>query len=145
MKLFSMSFVVGVLLVGSTEGLAQLSDEQQVRQLVYKKFEWMRMLRIDSLTDMLDENLMYIHSNGWVETREDVINNLKNGKLVYRQVTINEATVRLYPNTAIVTGKGAFSGMNSGTEFSLNLLFTEVYVKKINRWLLASRHASRLP
>jgi hypothetical protein len=145
MKSFRASFVVGMLLAWSTSGLAQSGDEQHVMQLFYKKFEWMKTLRFDSLNQMLDDNLMYIHSNGWVENREDVTNNLKTGKLVYRHVAVSEASVRLYGNTAIVTGKGAFSGVNSGTEFSLNLLFTEVYVKKNNRWLLASRHASRLP
>jgi hypothetical protein len=51
----------------------------------------------------------------------------------------------MYNNAAIVTGKGVFSGVNSGTEFSLTLLFTEIYVKKNGQWLLASRHANRLP
>jgi hypothetical protein len=60
-------------------------------------------------------------------------------------VDISETSVRVYDNTAIVTGKGVFSGVNNGTEFSLNLMFTEVYINKNGRWLLASRHANRLP
>ncbi|MFN3839510.1 MAG: nuclear transport factor 2 family protein [Cyclobacteriaceae bacterium] len=120
-------------------------DEREVLRLFHKKFEWLKNHQVDSLHGMLDDNLMYIHSNGWVETKADVIDDLKTGKLAYRQVDIKEASVRLYENTAIVTGKGTFAGMNSGTEFSLNLLFTEVYIRKGGRWKLASRHANRLP
>lgn len=145
MKLLSVTFVIGILLTGSEAGFTQTVEEKHVLQLFYKKFEWMKNHQLDSLSRMLDDNLLYIHSNGWVETKQDVIENLKTGKLIYRQVTINEAFVRLYNDTAIVTGKGAFSGVNSGTDFGLNLLFTEVYVKERGKWLLASRHANRLP
>lgn len=133
------------LVIFSTKVFGQTSDEKQVLHLFHRKFEWLKNHQFDSLRWMLDDNLMYVHSNGWIETKADVINDLKTGKLVYRQVDIKEASVRLYESTAIVTGNGAFSGVNSGTEFSLNLSFTEVYVKKNGRWVLASRHANRLP
>ncbi len=133
------------LLLGSITAVAQPADERDVLRLFYKKFEWMRSHRLDSLQMMLDERLMYIHSNGWVEAKSDVISNLKTGKLIYRNVVINDASVRIYSNTAIITGKGVFEGVMNGTEFSLSLLFTEIYIRKEGTWLLASRHANRLP
>lgn len=133
------------LIILSQDASGQTDNRKEVLLLFHKKFEWLKSHQFDSLRWMLDDNLMYVHSNGWVETKADVIDDLKTGKLVYRKVDITEASVRLYENTAIVTGKGTFAGVNSGTEFSLNLFFTEVYVKKGSRWVLASRHANRLP
>lgn len=133
------------LIILSQEASGQTNDQKEVLWLFHKKFEWLKNHQFDSLRWMLDDNLMYIHSNGWIETKADVIDDLKTGKLVYRKVGVNEVSVRLYENAAIVTGKGSFAGVNSGTEFSVNLLFTEVYVKKEGRWVLASRHANRLP
>jgi hypothetical protein len=45
----------------------------------------------------------------------------------------------------ILMGKGNFAGMNSGTSFSVDLLFTEVYVLNNKTWRLVSHHASKLP
>ncbi|MCK6616709.1 MAG: nuclear transport factor 2 family protein [Cyclobacteriaceae bacterium] len=145
MKLLRSLWLGWTLIILSQDVSGQINDQKEVLWLFHKKFEWLKNHQFDSLRWMLDDNLMYIHSNGWVETKADVIDDLKTGKLVYRKVDIMEASVRLYENTAIVTGKGAFAGVNSGAEFSLNLLFTEVYIKKGGRWLLASRHANRLP
>jgi hypothetical protein len=137
--------IICFLIISSHIAKGQASEEKQVLRLFHKKFEWLKSHQFDSLRWMLDDNLMYVHSNGWVETKADVIDDLKTGKLVYRKVDISETSVRVYDNTAIVTGKGVFSGVNNGTEFSLNLMFTEVYINKNGRWLLASRHANRLP
>lgn len=121
------------------------SDAEEIRRLVSARFDWLIRHQYDSLHAVLDEQLEYIHSNGWVETRDDVIQNLKTRRLVYKNVTIEQINVRIYGGTAIVTGRGLFSGEMSGNAFSTPLLFTEVYVRKDNRWKLVLRHACRVP
>jgi hypothetical protein len=70
---------------------------------------------------------------------------MQSGKLVYKQVDIDATQIRLYGNTAIVTGTGRFQGSREDKEFDLPLSYTEVYVKQGKRWLLVSRHSNRLP
>jgi hypothetical protein len=53
--------------------------------------------------------------------------------------------VRAYGTTAVVTGKGTFTGTNTGEPFVVNLLFTEVYILKNKIWQLVSRHANKMP
>ena len=93
----------------------------------------------------MDERVIYVHSNGWTQTKQEMIEDFISGKLSYERVDVSEASVRLYENTAIVNGKGKFSGFINKSAFALDLLYTEIYIKKGNRWLLASRHANRLP
>lgn len=125
--------------------LAQSVKQKEILDLSQRKFVWLINKQLDSLNLVLDDDLMYIHSNGWTESKKDVIDDLKTGKLVYEDVQIENAKVRLYKSTAIVTGTGKFSGGNNGNAFDLRLLYTEVYVLKNKKWLLASRHANRLP
>jgi len=130
----------------SLSSLAQPGKlEQQILGLSKKKFDWTVSKNIDSLKAVLDERVIYVHSNGWTQNKQEMLEDFISGKLSYERVDVSEASVRLYENTAIVNGKGKFSGFINKTAFALDLLYTEIYIKKGNRWLLASRHANRLP
>ena len=118
---------------------------RRVEDLAKKKFQWMIDHRADSLEPMLDEQLKYIHSNGLTQTKKDFLDDLKSGKVTYQNIEVKEIDSRVYPSAAIVIGKGKFSGLNNGTAFAVDLLFTEVYILKDRSWRLASRHASKLP
>jgi hypothetical protein len=108
------------------------------------KFRWMELQQLDSLSAFLHPDLKYIHSNGWIESKDDVLKDLQSGKLVYLKVQVQEAQVRQIAQTAIVTGKGNFKVVMDGKSLDINLLYTEVYVKQKKQWLLISRHANRL-
>jgi hypothetical protein len=96
------------------------------------------------LENLLDEQLRYIHSNGLIETKEDVFENMQSGKLRLYQIQVHEANVRFHENSAIIIGKGNFAGVINEVAFDVELLYTEVYVNKMGKWLLVSRHANRL-
>lgn len=138
-------FLLLLLFLVAHTSTAQTTRQKEILNLSQRKFVWLINKQLDSLSLVLDDDLMYIHSNGWTESKKDVLDDLKTGKLVYGDVQIENAQVRLYKNAAIVTGTGKFSGVNDGNTFDLRLLYTEVYVLKNKKWLLASRHANRLP
>lgn len=125
--------------------LAQSKAERYILNLSNQKFVWLIEKQRDSLDLLLDERLMYIHSNGWTQSKAEVFDDMQSGKLAYKQIDITVTQVRLYGNTAIVTGTGRFQGSREDKEFNLPLSYTEVYVKQEKRWLLVSRHSNRLP
>lgn len=102
-------------------------------------------MRFDSLQAVLDDRLIFVHSNGWTETGHEFVDDIKSGKLKYVNIEISESSARVYPGTAIVMGKGKFSVMLDGKPLDINLYYTEVYILKKEKWLLVSRHANRLP
>jgi Domain of unknown function (DUF4440) len=123
--------------------LSQSRQEQEVLQLSKRKFAWLIGKNYDSLNFALDDRLTFIHSNGWVQTKGELIADLKSGKLKYINIEVLEATVRMYPKSAVVTGKGKFSVDMSGATNTYDLTYTETYVLQRREWKLASRHASR--
>lgn len=102
-------------------------------------------MKFDSLQAVLDDRLMFVHSNGWTENKHELIEDIKSGKLKYVNIQVMESSARVYPGTAIVTGKGKFTVLLDGSPLELNLFYTEVYILKDEKWLLASRHSNRLP
>jgi hypothetical protein len=109
-----------------------------------KKFDLMISKQFDSLSLILDADLKYIHSNGWVESKEDLLANLKSDKLVYKQVLVSETKVTLTNHVAIVSGKGLFSVVLENQTLEIPLMYSEIYVKKKGKWLLLHRHANKL-
>lgn len=123
--------------------LAQSKQEQEVLQLSHAKFKWLVAKKVDSLNQFLDERLTYIHSNGWVQTKKELVDDLLSGKLSYDKIEVVKDSIRIYPKSAVVTGKGKFTATLNGTTNTFDLTYTETYVLQKREWKLVSRHASR--
>lgn len=137
--------LVSILSIGQKKSINDKSaTEQFVLQLHEKKFQWMVKKQLDSLSNMLDERAVYVHSNGWQQNKKEVIEDLKNGKLIMNSVTVTEAKARVYKGAVIINGKGKFDVVVEGNSVVIELLYTEVYVRKKEGWLLVTRHANRI-
>jgi Domain of unknown function (DUF4440) len=145
MKQFLLIFF---LFFGSVAFAQKTKEESATEKFVLKlheaKFRWMVKGELDSLNNILDERLQYVHSNGWIENKKEVIADIKSGKLKMNSVSVTEASARVYKGFVIVNGKGVFSVVMDGTPIDISLLYTEVYAKRQNGWLLVSRHANRV-
>ena len=124
---------------------AQSKQEKDVIALSSAKFKWIVSKNIDSLNYVLDERLTFIHSNGWMQTKKELIEDLQSGKLNYVSIEVASATARVYPKSAVVTGRRAFTFTMDGKTNTIQLAYTETYVLQKREWKLASRHANRLP
>ena len=142
-------FFLLLLVVTATTVIAQKTkDESATEKFVLKlhenKFRWMVNKQLDSLNAILDERVQYVHSNGWVQNKKEVTDDLGTGKLIMNSVKVTEATARVYKGFVIINGKGNFNVVANGTTADVQLLYTEVYAKRQNGWLLVSRHANRI-
>lgn len=137
---------LGVILHFQQSVLSQQNPtEATILKISSQKSEWMVEQRIDSLKALMDDQFLFIHSNGWTQSAKDFFDDFASGKLVYTQIEPIEASVRIFNETAVLTGKGKFSGMVDGKPFELPLIYTEVYVLKNDRWIWVSRQSTRLP
>lgn len=128
---------------GASQDLQRNPVCQQVEKLHRDKFIWMIERQTDSLLKYLHEDALYIHSNGWVENKKEVIENIRSGKLTYRNVDIKENTCRVDGQTAVITGKAIFFVSLDGKDIDIPLLYTEVYSLHGGQPRLFSRHACR--
>lgn len=137
--------LVSILSIGQKKSINDESaTEQFVLRLHEKKFQFMAKKQLDSLNAILDERVVYVHSNGWQQNKKEVIEDLKNGKLIMNSVTVTEAKARVYKGAVIINGKGKFDVVVEGKPVVIELLYTEVYVRKKEGWLLVTRHANRI-
>lgn len=118
--------------------------EQFVKNLSERKNSWLIDKNTDSLANLLDKRCLYIHSNGWQQTANEVVADLNSKKLVYKAITISDLQARQFEKMVIVTGKGRFAGTVSEKPFDMVLAFTEVFIKRKDGWKLVSRHSNKI-
>ena len=145
MKKYLLCISCVFFLAGSifTQDKANDQDSQLLIELHQRKFDHMISVELDSLIPLLHPELQYIHSNGWVEDKNEVLDNLKSGYLSYNELKYKEAEVRLFGETAIITGLAEFNVALEGRRIVLDLLYSETWYKSENGWQLIHRHACR--
>ncbi len=120
-------------------------DEQEIRQREIRRFDAMVRGDVSALDDLLSDDLTYTHATGVFETKAEFIAKLKSGQTKYESFTPEDMLVRVYGTTAVVTGMARVKVQAKGEHLSFQLRFTNVYVKKDDRWQMAAWQATRLP
>jgi hypothetical protein len=145
--MYSYSAVI-FLFIFQALGYAQPANAPQagadILKLHQTKFRWFQEKKLDSIAYILHADVNYIHSNGWVEHKSDVIENIQSNKLTYSNVEVLRADVTISDNTAIVLGTGMFSVSLNDKPIVIKLLYTEVYTNIDKSPQLIHRHACRL-
>jgi hypothetical protein len=93
---------------------------------------------------LLHTDVSFGHSNGWVETKKEVVNDLASGFLVYKSLTNDKTTMILNKNWASVRTTTKATGAREGKEFDLTLHVLQVWVKSKNGWKLIARQSTKL-
>lgn len=97
------------------------------------------------LLAVLHTNLSFGHSNGWVQNKNDVLNDLKTGKLTYRIMDNNQtAILQIHKKWATVKTHTRAEGEINGTPFQLNLHIMQVWLKTKKGWQLIARQSTKL-
>lgn len=96
---------------------------------------------------MLDDPLVYIHSNALVESRADFLESIQSGRIVYQsmQAEPGRRLRSIGRRQRVVNGVVRVKGLYNQQDFSLRLRYTAVYTRKNNRWLLNSWQSTRIP
>ncbi|HSD25894.1 MAG TPA: nuclear transport factor 2 family protein [Vicinamibacteria bacterium] len=100
---------------------------------------------LTGLDSMMTDDLTYTHSSGATETKAELLDALKTGKYVYREITPRDRKVRIHGNAAIVSGPCHVVIEPGGKRTEIDLYFTELYVKEGGRWRMALWQSTRLP
>lgn len=76
----------------------------------------------------------FISRTGELADKTQTLSRLKSGDIKLTANDVSDIKVRLYGNTAVVTGRADVKGTMAGKDYSGPVLFTRVYVKKNGAW-----------
>lgn len=91
-------------------------------------------------------DLEYVHSNGQVESRDQLIDTITSGRMKYVAVTpVDRQVVLLGPAAAMVRGRGRFQVAAGGNAMDLQIRYLAVYGIQDGVWQLRSWQSLRTP
>lgn len=96
------------------------------------------------LKSVLHKDVSYGHSNGWIQSKDDIVSDLKNGKLTYNSIENNSsAIVRIDKRFATVKTNTNAEGAVNGTAFKLTLHIMQFWIKTKKGWQLIARQSAK--
>jgi len=90
----------------------------------------------------LAENYVGIGPLGTVISKSETINARKTSQLQYDSMELSDMVVRVFGNTAVVTGRADVKGKDLGEDFSGPYRFTRVWIKRNGQWQAVSYQAT---
>lgn len=142
--------VLAVFLASAVAGFAQppVAPPRAGEVLVLEERRFAAMVNRDipTLRELLADDLTYTHSSGQLETKEQLLESIASGSFQYLAIQPQGSfRVRMYGDTAVITGQGTFRVRAGGEERSLRLRYTDIYAFQDGRWQMVAWHSTRLP
>jgi len=97
------------------------------------------------LKSILHKDLSYGHSNGWIQSKSDILNDFTSGKLTYNKIENNSsAIIVITKEYATVKTNTNAEGVVNGTVFNLKLHIMQFWIKtKKYGWQLIARQSAK--
>lgn len=125
-------------------GLPQ-SDVESVRQAEVRRVRALIEADYSALDSVLADDLVYTHSTAKVDTKTSYLEPLLSGRTRYRALDASDVQVRIYGNTAVITGAMRSLALVAGRESRTHMRFTSVWVQRDTRWQMVTWQSTRIP
>lgn len=96
------------------------------------------------LQTVLHKDVSYGHSNGWIQSKSDILDDFTSGKLTYNKIENNSSAILVITKKyATVKTSTNAEGVVSGTAFNLKLHIMQFWVKTKKGWQLIARQSAK--
>ena len=134
-----------ILLFALSPIFAQTKSENEVTQLSKSLFNWEVKNNIDSIDNLLHEQLIVVNSKGETLSKSQYLATFQSGTMTHNSIEIEESKTTILNNTAVVAGKGIFNITAGGNNMIRHLSYIETFIKTKDGWKLLALKASVIP
>ena len=123
------------------------SDRSSADVLAAEQARFAAMTRADiaALDTLLAGDLIYTHTTGNVETKEQFLESLRVRRIHYERITPRELQLRRpTSNVAVITGRARVGVTLADGRQEFDIRFTDVLVRRGDRWQTAIWQSTRL-
>lgn len=114
---------------------ATISAEDEIKALEETRNQAVLKGDVAALDRMTSDDYTFITLRGELRTKAEILKGFASGAFKYQSREISDLKVRLYGDTAVVTGRSSQKGTENGKDYSGAYWFTRVYVKQNGRWV----------
>jgi ketosteroid isomerase-like protein len=123
----------------------KLSADQQLMKLENEWADAMVKRDAAALDGILANDYTGTNADGIVSTKAQYLASLKSGKDVISSLVLDDMRVRVYGDTAVVTGRSTAKEVSEGKDISTQFRWTDMWVKDYaGRWQCVASHSSNI-
>jgi ketosteroid isomerase-like protein len=137
------SSVIAVLIVTAVNAVAASDDNQKTVAALDTQYQ--AAVKANDATTMdriLADDFILLDGDGTVSTKADLLNEAKSRRVHYEHQEDLEQMVRVWGDTAVVTGKLWGKGSDGGKRFEWTLWYSDTYVRTAKGWRYVFGQAS---
>ena len=139
-----MKCLITIILLFTSLTVVAQTDEEKLTVTIKEFHQALVKKNTVFINQQTDKALSYGHSNGWIETKADMMKNLETGYTSYKGIKEDSLQVVINANVAHARFIGDYEvSLNGGSPVIYHLKVLEVWVRKGKRWLLFARQAVR--
>lgn len=136
-------FAMFLLLGCSTVSTNPAADEAAVLKVTHDACDAYRRADTARMAELLTADFTLTDPDGVITTLADDLEIARTGSIHYDVFENYDMKVRLYGDSAVVTGKTRVAGKAGANAFTTVLQFTDTLVRRNGRWWFAASHVSR--
>lgn len=99
---------------------------------------------VATLEKMLSEDFTFVTPRGDLRSKQDVLKAVATGNIGNEYLETSDLKIRVYADTAVVTGRALQTAQRAGKDFTDSYRFTRVYVRRGGQWLAVALQMTRL-
>jgi hypothetical protein len=126
------------LLLASPAMAAPRGDAAAARATILERFDAALRGDVATLDRLLADDLDYCTFRGDCETKAQYIGEVKSGRLKYVSIQPTVDRVKLYADTATVTGRATVTAVRDGVEHTIHISWAGVLAWRDARWQLTT-------
>jgi ketosteroid isomerase-like protein len=134
--------IAAVVVIAASSVFAQ-DVQEQIKKLEMERAAAVVKADVATLDKTTSDDYVLINMNGRMTGKSEMIAGFKSGQSKLTSEDLSDLKVRVYGNTAVITGKADVKGTLGGTDATGQILFTRVWVKKDGRWQSTSLQQTR--
>lgn len=121
------------------------STEKEILELEAERCAAIIASDESALSRLLHDDMIYTHSSGLADTKSSFIEALKSGKFDYKRIENQGERVRLYGDTALVSGQAAVDIDVEGAPRTLNLSYLAAWTRTETGWKFVAWQSASIP
>ena len=139
---------LGILASGGVLAAEPATRAADVATLTRLSNDWDRVIvkkDAKAVADNMAEDFRMIDGKGEVEDKKAFVDDILDAKLTINPYTVEEFDVRIYGDTALLSGRTHMTGTYDGKAFESNYRYIDIYVRKGGAWKIVSVQITKFP
>ena len=131
--------ILGLLVLAGASGADPQSELVRAHSAFHQA---LREADASALDRLLDEHFTWTHTDGLVQSKADLLEKVRGGKLRYSELSAEQETFNQYARAAVVTGRSRRRYPDTTKPFEL--CYTLTFVRVGREWKVAAYHTTIL-